>query len=356
MFDDDRYYTPVALASEFIAGQIAEAPRSCIDSACGTGNLLRATCHHFEDVECFGLDRDRSAIGALRREKPDWILSVGDILRPESYQKTSVVTSGHQCDLLVLNPPFSHNGRKSFIVEFNSQVTKASTAMAHILRGLELFSPRLGGIVVAPESLLFSETDERARGLLATKYEYDVVCELPGSTFRGARARATVLRLAPRSDAQSGDLEIEAARKVADITLIRGSLPVHSVRKTRSGIPYVHSTDMANFKSDPSGRRLIRTSTKAKGKVAGWLVLLPRVGEPKRELISTINVRQPIQLSDCVIALKASSQRKARVVRNIITGAWVEFAGLYRGTGARYTTVKRLKAWLEVRGISVEVK
>lgn len=355
MFDSDRYYTPVDLAGQCINDFVSESPEICVDSACGTGNLLRAARDHYDEVDCVGLDRDRNAIEALRRREPNWTLSVGDILRPTSYSKTSVISSRNRCDLLVLNPPFSHNGKMFFNVDFDSQRLKASTAMAHLLRGIELFKPKFGALVIVPESLLYSDTDAAARSILLSKYDFQNVQDLPRSTFKGTRARATVLRLVPNENAVSESQLDRVPTGKTKLTIVRGCLPVYSAIEHRLGIPYVHSTDIQALYERPNGRGLIKTRCTAKGKVEGWLVLLPRVGLPKKGLVQTANVKGAVQLSDCVIALKTTSERKSRFIRTLIVSSWEEFVSLYRGTGARYVTISRLESWFKSRGVSVEV-
>lgn len=356
MFDDDRYYTPEALASELVSDIVTKTPQTCVDSTCGTGNLLRAAQNKFEDVDCLGLDRDRRAISLLRRREPNWLLSVGDVLRPSSYRRTTVANSKFKCDLLLLNPPFSHNGRKYFQVEFDNQHVRASTAMAHILQALELFSPRIGGIVVVPESLLYSETDSAARALLRSKYTFRSVCELSASTFHGTRARAAVVQLTPQELTEEHTAVDVSRLEVSEIDLIRGSLPVHSAKKDERGVPYVHSTDIANPRVKPQSSSRMRVKSNNKGAVRGWAVLLPRVGVPKIESIVVRDVRDTVHLSDCVIALRTTSRDRAYVVRNLLRRYWGTFVDIYRGTGARYTTVTKLKAWLETRGVRVKVQ
>jgi hypothetical protein len=53
-----------------------------------------------------------------------------------------------------------------------------------------------------------------------------------------------------------------------------------------------------------------------------------------------------VQLSDCVIALKVGSRRDSLRLRKLVLSQWDSFASLYRGTGARFTTVARLTDWL----------
>jgi hypothetical protein len=81
------------------------------------------------------------------------------------------------------------------------------------------------------------------------------------------------------------------------------------------------------------------------------VVLLPRVGNPRREQVVALYLQEPVQLSDCVISLQVVSLRDARLLRRRLLQKWDEFVCLYRGTGARFVTVARLQNWLHSSGI-----
>lgn len=149
--DMDRYYTPENVAIQAMErGSFLSTPMVCADSTCGSGRLLDAANTVFGSVRSIGIDRDVEAISQLRLRRPGWQLSVGDLL---SHESIDVAREQQAIDLLVLNPPFSHGKRKFVDINFGGKEMTGSIAMAHILRSFEIFRPKLGAVVVAPESL-----------------------------------------------------------------------------------------------------------------------------------------------------------------------------------------------------------
>jgi len=53
-------------------------------------------------------------------------------------------------------------------------------------------------------------------------------------------------------------------------------------------------------------------------------------------------------LSDCVIALKTENLDDARRVYDALMEHWDDFREVYNGTGAKYTTMERLRAFFGV--------
>ncbi|MNG11434.1 hypothetical protein D3C84_949790 [compost metagenome] len=113
----------------------------------------------------------------------------------------------------------------------------------------------------------------------------------------------------------------------------------------------MHSTDVRKILTSGSTRDLTKTSNIAKGRVDGWTVLLPRVGMPDKKIVKAINLDCMVQLSDCVIALQFSSKSIAQEAERRIHSSWEDFCEIYKGTGARYTTISRLSDWLLSRFI-----
>ncbi len=297
----------------------------------------------FKSVECAGIDKDRVAIQRLRRRHPDWHLSVADVLNPRTHQRAQVLDASVGCDLLALNPPFSMERKKSVCVEFRGKSFRSSVAMAHILRSAELFVPTEGAIAIVPESLLFSDVDDVARRELNTVYRLRVVAELRNTTFRGARANAMIVRLTSRP---SGRGRTQSTRRLTGVQLVRGGLPVFESHRSRAGVPYLHSTDITRVATTGSLAGCKRVVPIDRGLVSGTVILLPRVGLPTREAVKPVYLRSTVQLSDCVIALKFASTDVATKRASSLAARWDELVSLYRGTGARYVTTRRLEDWL----------
>lgn len=351
----DRYYTPESVADKLLLKGDLVRPFSCADSACGEGSLLFAARRRFGDLVCIGLDKDRFAIQRLRRREPDWILSVADVLAPRSVGGVVRERVSGGCDLLTLNPPFSSSRRRSVLVEFNGLSVNCSIAMAHVLRSIEVFNPKHGALAIVPESFLYSDIDRLARECLGKRYGCEILFELSSNTFRGGKAHASAIRIVPSVVGDSrGTISRSRKGRGVVVSVVRGTLPVFRAVFISNGVPYCHSTDIEILASGRSVFDLSRVCGSASGVVSGDVILIPRVGLPRRCLTRSLKLLSPVQLSDCVIALKFSSDGDAFEFSTLLSNRWEEFVGLYRGTGARYVIVDRLVNWLRLIGSTVE--
>ncbi|MGE6531083.1 hypothetical protein ACQKEM_19095 [Pseudomonas sp. NPDC077382] len=257
----------------------------------------------------------------------------------------AVLPKRNSVDLLVLNPPFSHGKTKSVDIHFAGKEMKGSIAMAHLLRSFELFQPTLGAIVIAPESLLYSDTDQFARQTLEEHYQFQKIAELKRCTFHRARVQASVVQISP-GPRQALPQETRHSSVVIQTTILRGSLPVHLNVSDPAGVPFLHSTDIRKVVISGSTLELSKTSTIAKGRTKGWVILIPRVGVPDIQFVKAIKLETTVQLSDCVIALEFQNKANAMKAERRIHSRWGDFVQIYRGTGARYVTISRLNIWL----------
>ncbi len=354
-FDTDRYYTPSGVALDLLERSSLNAvPSVCVDSTCGTGQLLEAASTVFGSATCVGLDNDRQAIAQLRRRRPDWLLSVSDLLCPRSFRASLVSKNAIGSDLLILNPPFSNCGKKSVDIQFEGNHFKGSLAMSYLLRSFELFNPKLGAIAIVPESLLHSEIDAKGRSALAQRFSLRTIAELQATTFRGARVNA----IAVRFDVASGEKVPNPGHmcnSALAVMAVRGALPVHLARIRRSGMPLLHSTNIRGLVKENNWDELPMTDSSAKGRVSGWSILVPRVGVPSKTSIAPLFIPKTMQLSDCVIALCCNSKHHAERVAHRISNSFELFLKSYRGTGARFTTMSRLRATLSALNIELSV-
>lgn len=140
---------------------------------------------------------------------------------------------------------------------------------------------------------------------------------------------------------------------MAEVGLVRGALPVHGMKESPRGVPYIHTTHLRELSDNKASSLSIRTESSAKGRVGGWAVLLPRVGKPTRTQLKAIKLDTEVQLSDCVIALTCSTGRTAKLVSRTMQQNFSSLTQIYRGTGARYVTIARVKEWLSAEGIRV---
>lgn len=341
----DRYYTPSVIARDVVGVAGVREVDRCLDSACGTGSLLEAAQAAFGDVQCIGMDLDRCALDRLRRRNPGWILSLADALAPASWRSAAAAQRSIGCDLALLNPPFSMGAKKGLVLSLSGFSARCSVAMAHVLNVLDRARPKVCCAIV-PESFLFAELDAAARAHIAVRYDIQRMLELRSHTFKGARANAMVVRLTARTDASSQPAQLPTKGALVSSQLVRGGLPCCEAVTARNGIPYVHSTDLGALTSSSKSPRLRRVQRLARGVVSGHVILLPRVGVPSRAQTRAVHLGGDVQLSDCVLALCVNSRASALRWQGMFARRWAELLALYRGTGARYTTVARLENWL----------
>ena len=322
---------------------------SCADPTCGHGQLLLSAEGQWPTARFLGLDIDRQAVRKVRRHRPHWTVSVGDLMSRNSLSKTQIFRSGNACEVLLANPPFSMGASKG--VFRPGSLYRCSVAMAHILAAIEFFRPSLGVGVIVPESLLYSDLDETARNDLAIRWSLEKISCVPQLTFKGTRAHSTLVILRPRDNFVTSvpASPITNERNVS-ADLVRGGLPVHkAVGSRKGGLPFVHSTDLLALASGTYRSR--KVTAIRRGCALGSLILLPRVGVPSIEQISPVKVTRPVQFSDCVICLRFRCNRSANAAAQLMRADFTSLENLYRGTGARYVTVRRLANWCVAVGI-----
>jgi hypothetical protein len=315
----------------------------CVDTACGDGSLLTAARDVFAGIQCIGIDVDGSAIARLKRKHPTWILSQANALSDISWKRAYAARRSIGCELALLNPPFSMASRKGNLIEVGGYAGRCSIAMAHLLVALARVRPQTCCAIV-PESLLSSEMDQAARDFVSQGYLLTPISSLRNSTFRGGRANAIIVKAARHVDRVDNSFKQGVGNDLAGLSIIRGGLPVFQSLPDKHGLPYIHSTDLSHLVSRHAALKFVRPLQR--GVVIGSTLLIPRVGIPLQKNFKLLNFESEVQLSDCVIALCFQSRDAADWWRDILYQRWDELIALYRGTGARYITVSRLRNWL----------
>ena len=85
-------------------------------------------------------------------------------------------------------------------------------------------------------------------------------------------------------------------------------------------------------------------------KPVGPMVLLPRVGQPKRSKVAKYPDPDVFMLSDCVIALMCHNSESAELLWKDLQSNWSLLEQEYVGSGARYITNHRLSGLLSRLG------
>lgn len=356
----DAHYTPDWVADR-IASEVAALARTkqphIADYTAGDGALLRAASRVLPRARITATDIDPVAVRSLKTANPSWKVGACDLLSAKSRSHSPLLgRRGRPADLVVLNPPFSYRGGTYFPVLNNA--FRASPAMAFVTHALEQLADGGSAVVLAPSGTVHSQKDELLWTRLREATTVRVGHQFARTTFRGEHASVSMIVLVGLSRAV---LHAEAKSPVAgpapddsaaapDVLLVRGTQQMHSIESSQRGLLLVHSTHLAGGAILAGPRIAVRAPT-----IVGPAVLLPRVGLPCRDKLTLHLARDEVVLSDCVIALRCRTKTIAKRVFAELVDSWDDLEALYRGSCARYVTVRNLRTHVEKLGFSVQL-
>ena len=352
-FHDDlcAYYTPDGLAQDLVGSISVPNPRVVLDPAAGDGALLVAAAARFQKAKVVAIDLDRAAGRRLQRRLPSATVSICDVLSETRIARSKAWAFKDEVDVVVANPPFgSLKGPRRATVGAWGEHVRCGIAVAHLVAAVATFAP-LEVLALVPDSMLHSERDRSAVEMLSSRYRIDVLRSLGNSSFSRAGASVNVVRMSRGAGARRPEGrnagKWHRRRGIGPVRLIRGGMPLHDVKEAESGgVPLLHTTNLIGSKACRMVKPLGR------GVVAGPAIFLPRVGLPKEEHLVPKDLTLH-QLSDCVIALLCESYSEAcNLSRNLERG-FGKLLTCWRGTGAQYTTMGKLRECLEELGIVV---
>lgn len=340
----DAYYTPAGLASRLLSYAI-DHPCTAIDFCVGDGGLLSAAEEKFPGITCYGVDISEEVIAGLKLRQPSWNLSHCDFKDGRALDKIKFL-KGKKFDLIVLNPPFTCRGssiNKAFIGKDEYHV---STAMSFLVGALSYLSDSGSIYAILPITCVYSEKDRKCWHYLEENYHACVLTEIHKAWFNGKCTPNIVLVYLGRVPYPEVDARHEFG--VGDFGfslkgIKRGHLSVCEMKKVKTGgdrLPYIHTTNMR-------GGKLVNVGYTQKGtkeSVKGYGLLIPRVCNPNMEKLVVYGGEECI-LSDCVVLLQTRSLQQAERLKRYLIVHWDEFKKIYVGTGARYVTMERLRAY-----------
>ncbi len=336
----DSYYTPIPLADKLVSYVIEKDITKVIDFCVGDGVLLKAVRKRFDNVQLFGTDISNEVIDKIANENTDWTLGVCDFRNSESIKALDFLNH-EKFDLIMFNPPFTCKGSCIEHINIENKEFKVSTAMAFVMGALEFLSPQGGIYAILPISCVYSQKDRAAWHYLQTYYNACLL-EEPMRVCFGDKCSPNIALVYMGNRTRKGyntDL-IADFSSLNILSVVRGCTrmqnPAYSNRK--KALPLIHTTniqdgELVNLKCVlPRGQQTID----------GYGVVIPRVCNPSPKKIALLDGRQYI-LSDCVMVLSTSTLEEAKLVRDCIIDNWSTFVSLYKGTGAQYTTLERVK-------------
>ena len=314
--------------------------------------MLRSAAEQFPDAALFGIDVDRRAVAVARSRVPQGLISVGDSLSARSLQRTRVWKSRAEVDAVITNPPFhSDDGRPLTTTRAFGREVRCGVAAAHILSVAAHFGPtRIGAIL--PASVFHSDRDRDAVRLMGCHYAIRRVESLGRREFRGVSPASDIVVFDRRpEDLGAGDATDLSKSLQPDLSLVlvRGGLPVHHATRSQEDgcLGFVHTTELrAEAPTFPTVRPIGR------GVVKGVAICVPRVGLPREDHLQVRSFAHPVQLSDCVLAFCFLDTLAAAKARDRIVGHFATFRSCWAGTGAAYTTLRKIEAFFRSIGIA----
>lgn len=351
MSGTDSYYTPSLLADKLTNYVEAEKVNSAVDFCVGDGALLKAVAKRYYSAVLYGIDISNLAIEKLSRDHPEWKLAQCDFCNDKLLSNIDFL-NGRKFDLIMMNPPFTCKGSVIEHVVFEGQDFRLSTAMYFLFRALNYLGDNGGLYAIMPISCVYSEKDHKAWEYLKRHYNACILSESERVVFSKNQAQS------PDSSATCSPnialiyvghyvVKRHDTTKIADFS----SLPVKDV--VRGCLRMQNPT----YSRKPEAVMLIHTTNIKKGKLINLKsvvpgatrqidycgVVIPRVCNPSPNKIAILDGTKKYVLSDCVIVLRTATIHEAEKVRNSILDNWSDFVTIYKGTGAQYTTLSRVR-------------
>ena len=320
------------------------------DFAAGYGELLLAAAVVWPTATMVATDIDSQAVRKLSQISDNWRTGVCDFLNPRSRRSSPILRSLiGRTNLVLLNPPFSCRGGKRVSATIAGVTSKSSPGLAFVANSFDYIAEGGELIAVLPEGSLTSEKDAATWDLLRRIADTEVLKTNGLRTFARAAVRTAVVRFQKRHSLLKGEpsqvqntLSASCQGLQPPVRIVRGTTQMNDIQRREGdadSIAFIHSTHLKDF--TVSSNYEVRNRL---GRCAvGPMVLLPRVGQPKRSKVAKYLDSTAFMLSDCVIALMCHSSESADLLWRDLQTNWCLLKQEYVGSGARYITNSRLE-------------
>ena len=339
----DSFYTSTILAEILVNYVEYDKINTVVDFCVGGGELLRSAQSKWKDVEVFGTDISNEAISLLHKNHPDWKVEYCDFINDNSRLSCKILEN-NKFDLILLNPPFTCKGSTIHKTKFDGIYYNVSTAMLFLLNSISYLSPNGAIYAILPISVAYSQKDSKIWNILEQKHNMTILEERDKQYFKNCYPPNIILvslndfkNKKPKETRKS----IEFRAKIEAI--IRGQISMNEIIEDSTSTKLlIHSTNLRNNK-------IVDVSFKVQTNhhlIIGPGIIIHRVGNPNPLKICTIKKTDKYILSDCLIFIKTKTHQDADEIKNQIILNWSSFEKLYKGTGAKYITIKRLSFFL----------
>lgn len=347
----DIHYTPENLSTRLIKYIDRINIKTIVDFCVGNGSLLIAAKDRWAKANFFGADISKEAISYLKTNYPDWSLSQFDFTNKKSRTNSKIIRLNKTgFDLILLNPPFSCRGGEVHRVILNNEEFLVSTSMMFLVESIQYLAKDGVLLAILPISAAYSQKDKKIWNKLMKYHNLKILEEPKVNEFKSCSASVILVSVNTSTNKTFFNTEKSLKTVYNDVSIFRGKIGMHTLNGAiDTGTYLVHSTNIRE-------NSLINLNYKTKSNIselAGPAVLLPRVGLPNPQKICTIHSKEKYVLSDCILAIKTKSYEQANQIKKDLLNNWNDFSNLYKGTGAKYVTIERLKIYLNIKEFKI---
>ena len=342
MSGPDSYYTPPLLSDKLVSFIVSSYISSAVDFCVGDGDLLKAVAKRYGDAELYGTDISDDALTKLSNDCPNWHLEKCDFRKDDSIGEVTFLIK-RKFDLIVLNPPFTCKGSVAENITFEGIEYRVSTAMLFLMRALKYLASNGGLYAILPISCVYSVKDRKAWNYLKDHYNACILEEPNKVSFTSKCAPNIVLVYVGYYKVNGIEkLNIFDFSSFPVTSILRGCVRMQNPKysKSKNAVSLIHTTNLQKGELVKLRRIMIGQNIL----VSGNGVVIPRVCNPTPNKVALLDEKTVYALSDCIIVLRTSTRIDAERLRDGIIEHWHDFVTVYKGTGAQYTTLERLKA------------
>lgn len=343
MITKDEYYTSDSLARILVSYVPRRDVKTVADFCVGGGELVLAACERWRHAECYGVDISEDAVKLLRQKYPHWHLKVCDFTIEE--ERTKTFLHQHRFDLILLNPPFTCRGSVINVLFYKGEEYHVSTAMVFIANSLQYLNDSGCLYAIVPSGIMYSQKDQRLWDTIYKNYQVTIHQENDFAYFKDCSPNISIISIKKgKTKIKPGSLSHIICQNYYDLELVRGKLSMFQVKYVENGKQLIHTTWLQNHQIINGGMKTSHSASLIKGPA----VILPRVGNPNIGKVCLLDNKNEYVLSDCVFGLRAKNKKDAKALYIDILNDWERFKLLYKGTGAKYMTIERLKHYLRI--------